>query len=432
MADPEHVALAKSGANAIAQWRELTYMIPNPTVTMYTLTYELGNRSAGETFEKQFVYGRAKLDLSGASLSGVKLARADLAHDNLSRVDLTGCNLRLADLQGANLQSAHLSRSDLSNAICISTNMIGCSLVRTNLSNSALQSAGLRGADLSYSNLSYTNLEGANLSETNLSFADLSWANLSGANLRGANLTAATLKLADLTGADLRGAVITKADLDSTIFLNAVLGITEFVNCDLSKVIGLDLARHTGPSTIGLDTLARSGGAIPKAFLENAGVAAPLIAAQDALNGVKRAYPSVLIIGSAGDSEFAQRIRSGLAASQIPSWAIAADDEAAVQSGDILLDHTIYYDRLVLLCTAQSLESPQASQYLAQLAGRQQSQSDRTLIALAADSLFYDREDRLCDTLKKGLVLDFRVWEDARIYGEALTSLVGALSKTSS
>ncbi len=199
MADPVHVALARSGANAIAQWRELTYMIPNPTVTSYTLTYELGNRSVGETFEKQFVYGRAKLDLSGASLSGVKLARADLAHDNLSRVDLTGCNLRLADLQGANLQSAHLSRSDLSNAICISTNMIGCSLVRTNLSNSALQSAGLRGADLSYSNLRYTNLEGANLSETNLSFADLSWANLSGANLRGANLTAASLKLADLT-----------------------------------------------------------------------------------------------------------------------------------------------------------------------------------------------------------------------------------------
>ena len=93
-------------------------------------------------------------------------------------------------------------------------------------------------------------------------------------------------------------------------------------------------------------------------------MAAPLIAAQDALKGVRRAYPSILIIGSAGDSEFAERLRSGLAASQIPSWAIAADDEAAVQSGDILLDHTIYYDRLVLLCTAQSLESPQAQPVL--------------------------------------------------------------------
>jgi len=310
--------------------------------------------------------------------------------------------------------------------------MIGCSLVRTNLSSSTLQSAELRGADLSYSNLRYANLEGANLSGTNLTSADLSWANLNRANLRGANLTLASLKLADLTDADLRGAFITNADLGSAIFLNAVLGITQFVNCDLSTVIGLDSARHTGPSTIGLDTLARSGGSIPKVFLENAGVAAPLIAAQDALNGVTRSYPTVLIIGSAGDSEFGGRLRSGLAASQIPCWAIAADDEAAVQSGDILLDDTIFYDRLVLLCTAQSLESTQASQYLDQLAGGQRSEFDQTIIALAADSLFYDREDRLCNTLKKGLVLDFRGWEDARIFEEALTSLVRVLSGTRS
>ena len=428
MAETEHVALARSGGDAIARWRELNYLIPNDKLIVYTLNYRLGDRSAGETFEPEFVHGRAKLDLSGAFLSGAKLAGADLSHDNLSGVDLTGCNLRHADLEGANLQSAHVSRSNLSNAIFNRANMIGCSLVRTNLSSSTLQSAELRGADLSHSNLRYANLEGANLSETNLSSVDLAWANLKGANLRGANLTLTSLKLADLTGADLRGAGITNANLESAIFLNTRLGITKFVNCDLRLVIGLESARHTGPSTIGLDTLARSRGSIPKVFLENAGVAAPLVAAQDVLNGVKRAYPTVLIIGSAGDSELAGRLRSGLAAAQIPCWAIAADDEKAMQSGDIALDHTIYYDRLVLLCSVESLESPQASQYLAQLAGSQRSEFDRNIITLAADSLFYDREDRLCNTLKQGLVLDFRSWQDVKIYGEALTSLVMVLS----
>ena len=430
MADSEHIAVARSGASSISRWRELNYMIPNDKLTLYTLNYRLGDRSAGETFEPEFIYGRAKLDLSGAFLSGAKLARADLAHDNLSRVDLTGCNLRQADLEGTNLQSAHLSRSNLSHTVLTRANMIGCSLIRSDLSSSILQSADLRGADLSYSNLRYANLEDANLSETNLSFADLSWAILSRANLRGANLTGASLKLSDLTGADLRGAVITKAELESAIFLNTVLGITKFINCDLSQVIGLDSARHAGPSVIGLDTLAKSGGAIPKVFLQNAGVADPLIAAQDALNGLRRAYPSVLIIGSAGDSEFAAQLRSALAAYQIPCWTIAADDEAAVHSGAILLDHTIYYDRLVLLCTAQSLESAQASQYLAELAGRQRLESDQTMIALATDSLFFDRDDRLCNTLKEGTVLDFRGWEDARLFEEALTSLVGVLSGT--
>jgi len=98
LADPEHIALARSGANAIARWRELNYLIPNDRLTVYSLSYQLGNRSAGETFEPEFVHGRAKLDLSGAFLSGIKLAGADLSHDDLSRADLTGCNLRLADL----------------------------------------------------------------------------------------------------------------------------------------------------------------------------------------------------------------------------------------------------------------------------------------------------------------------------------------------
>ena len=62
MADPEHVVLAKSGATAIAKWREVNYLIPN-TVTSYSLNYQLEDVSASERFEPEFVYGRARLDL---------------------------------------------------------------------------------------------------------------------------------------------------------------------------------------------------------------------------------------------------------------------------------------------------------------------------------------------------------------------------------
>ena len=429
MADPEHIAVAKSGASAISRWRESNYMIPNPELTIYSLSYSLGDRSAGETFERAFIYGRAKLDLSGGFLSGIKLPRADLAHDDLSRADLTGCNLRFAELAGTNLQSAYVSRSNLSHADLTRANMIGCSLIRSDLSSCTLQLADLAGADLSYSNLRYTNLEDANLSGANLSSADLSWANLHGANLRGARLTVTSLTMTDLTGADLRGASVTNANLDSSIFMNTVLGLTKFVNCDLSKIIGLDSAHHTGPSTLALDTLAKSNGLIPKVFLEKAGVAGPLLAAQDAMRGVTRAYPTVLIIGSGEDKELAGRLQSGLAASQIPSWSIAADDESAVRSGDILLDHTPYYDRLVLICSTTSLESSQASQYLAQLVNSWRSESQQPFLALAVDNQLYSREDQLCNTLKEGPVLDFRGWEDTKIYQDALTSLVSALSK---
>ena len=426
MADLEHIALARSGANAIARWRESNYRIPNPNPVRHSLNYQLEDRSTSENFEPEFVYGRAKLDLSGAFLSGVKLAGADLSYDDLAGVDLTGCNLRQAHLEGAELHSAYLSRSNLSRATFTRAGMAGCSLVRSNLSSATLQSADLTGADLSSSNLSYANLEGANLSGANLSSADLSWANLSHANLRGANITATSLVMADLTGADLRDAYLINPCLESAIVQNVTLGITKFINCDLSSVIGLETAHHLGPSTIGLDTLAKSGGSIPRAFLEGVGVAPPLIAAQDSLVGVTRNYPAVLIIGSTRDRELAEGLQLSLRASQIPCWSIAADDEEGAQSGEITLAQSNYYDRLVLLCTAQSLEIPQTCQHFAELAAGHQSGS---IVVLAADGTLYSREDRLCTTLKQGLVLDFRDWEDADTYIDALAALVRALSR---
>jgi len=429
LAKQEHVALAKSGANAIARWREINYRIPNPTLHSYSLRYQLEDRSTSENFEPEFVYGRSKLDLSGAFLSRANLAGADLSYDDLRGADLTGCNLRQANLAGANLNSAHLSRSNLTRATLTKASMAGCSLVRSDLSSSSLEKVDLTGANLSFSNLGYANLEGADLSSADLSFTDLSWANLRNTNLRGANLTVASLRMADLTGADLRDAYIFRTDIESTIFQDAVLGITRLINCDLSRAIGLEMTRHTGPSTIGLDTFARSGGAIPRVFLENAGVAAPLIAAQASLRGLARDYPSVLIVGSTGDRELAARLRSGLLSAQIPCWTIAADDEVASNSGVVILAHSIYYDRLVLLCTAKSLENSQTSQYFSELAGSHRPGSHQTITVLAPDRLFYDREDRLCTILKEGPVLDFRGWEDAEVYQKALVSLVSTLSR---
>ena len=428
MADPDHVAIAKSGSNAISRWREMTFFIRNERPTIYNLTYSLGDRSAGETFEQEFIHGRPKLDLSGAYLSGARLMGADLARDDLSRADLTGSNLRHARLSGAVLQSAYVSRSNLSYADLNMANLSGCSLVRSDLSNSDLQHAILTGADLGNADLSYANLQGSNLAGADLSNADLSWANLNGANLRGARLTATTFTLADLTDADLRAATLTNANLESAVMVRALMGFSRLINCDLSQAIGLDSARHSGPSAIGLDTVARSGGRIPRAFLVGAGVVEPLLSAQEAMQGQARVFPSVLIVGSGNDGPLAGRLRSGLAAAHIPAWAIAADDEDAIQSGGILLEHTPYYDCLALLCTDSSLESPQASTYLAQLAGSHRQGSGQATVALACCDAFYQRDDHLCTLLRDGQVLDFRGWEDDAELEKALPLLVSLLS----
>ena len=429
MANPEHVALARSGVNAIARWRELNHVIPS-TPLKHTLNYRLEDRTTSEVFQPEFVYGRPKLDITGAFLSGAKLAGADLAFDELSGIDLANSNLRMADLRGANLQSAHLSRSNLTHADFSRANMSRCFLTRSNLSRSTLRGAELVGADLSYTDLSFANLEGANLSKADLTSANLTSASLNGANLRDSILSSTCIKQADLSGADFRGATLVGADMESATFFETVFGITTFVNCDLSTGIALEFARHTGPSAIGLDTLAKSGGGIPRKFLLDAGVAPPLIAAQELVSGANRGFPSVLTIGSKGDDKLAGRLRDSLREAQIPCWSIEADDELRLQSGEIILDHTVYFDRLVLLCTEPSLQSPQTRRYMSELAGDKGPESRLNIITLAADALFDKNHDDLCALLKQSSVVDFRGWEEGKVFEAAVASLINVLSGT--
>ena len=428
MADPAHVSLARSGSTAIARWRELTFRSPNDRIPIFDLGYRLEDRAASETFTPEFIYGRPSLDLSGSFLSGIKLPGADLRHDDLSGADLTGVDLRMADLSGALLTGAHLFRANMPRANLAGSQMAGSSLCRARLTSAVLSHAVLKGADLSYSDLSYADLDGADLSGADLTATDFSWATLTSANLRGASLTATSLMMANLTGADLRGAKISKADFESSILHRAIAGGSLFANCDLRSVIGLESMLHGAPSSITLDTLARSGGRIPRLFLQGAGVPEPLIAAQDVLKDERRTYPTLLLIGSMDDSRLAQKLCEILSQTHIPTWALYPDDENALNTGESSLDHTVYYDRLALLCTDAGLENPLTSRFFSELVRSAKQGGQADLIALGAGEAFYQRQDRLCNGLRESLTIDMRGWEDARILEGAVAHLVRELS----
>ncbi len=424
MADSEHVSLARAGANAISRWREATWRRPNNELPRYSLGYRLEDRGAGETFTPDYLYGRPSLNLSGAMLNAAKLSGADLSHDDLSRADLTGSDLRQADLSGANLQGAHLWRSNLARANFNEAFMAGCTLGRTNLSNSVMQAVDLKGANIAFSNLSYADLERADLSGTDLSQTDLSWANLSGANLRNARLVGANLDMADLSGADLQGAVIINAKMSSTSLSRAKCGLTTISNCDLTGVIGLGEITHAGPSMIGLDTISRSKGQVDARFLDGAGVPQLLVEAQEALRNSMATYKRVLLVGSVNDGDFADKIKSALAVAQVPSWVISADDEESLTSGSTNLDSAVYYDRVIILCTVASLENPLTSRNFSSLVSNPGPTVRDSIITVATDDVFYQREDRLCVGLREGKVVDFRGWDDEVRFKEALSALI--------
>ena len=395
---------------------------------IFDLGYRLEDRAASETFTPEFIYGRPSLDLSGSFLSGVKLPGADLRHDDLSGADLTGVDLRMADLSGALLTGAHLFRANLPRANLAGSQMTGSSLCRARLTSAVLSHAVLKGADLSYSDLSYADLDGADLSGADLTATDFSWATLTSANLRGATLTSTSLMMANLTGADLRGARITKADFESSILHRAIAGGSLFANCDLRSVIGLESMLHGAPSSITLDTLARSGGRIPRLFLQGAGVADPLISAQDVLKEQRRTFPTLLLIGSLSDSGLSEQLCRSLSQAHIPAWALYPDDEDALNTGQSSLDHTVYYDRLALLCTDAGLDNPLTSRFFSELVRSAKQGRHANLIALGAGEVFYQRQDRLCDGLRDSLTIDIRGWEDSGTIESAVAHLVRELS----
>ncbi len=395
MANQAHAALAKRGTEAVGRYRVGSQWI------------------------------RRQLDLSGAMLSRAKLTGADFAHDNLSRIDFTGANLYLSDLAGANLRGAHLFRADVSRSDLREANLTGASLVRADLSGSCLRGVSLRGSDLSFADLSRSDLEGANLSGANLTSTKLSWANLTGTVLRNARMNGTALDLSDLSGAEMRGATLHRATLDDAIFDGVSLEMTLIADCDLSRVLALEHVRHLGPSIIGADSLGRSRGLIPECFLRSAGVAEALIASQPHLQGFQRSDPRVLLLGSVKDAAFVERVLEDLRESGTLCWSLYVDDEPAFKDQGGVLEKAAYYDRLALVCSANSLQNPFGSRSFTELS--RNGLPGRSLLPLVIDEQLFGSEEPLCVELRALDTVDWRGWESQDTYDLGLASLRASL-----
>jgi uncharacterized protein YjbI with pentapeptide repeats len=82
-------------------------------------------------------------------------------HSQCRNVDLTGASLRGAELIKANLQGANLMRADLRGADLQGANLMQTALFQANLSGADLRGAILVGAQLKWANLMEADLSGA-------------------------------------------------------------------------------------------------------------------------------------------------------------------------------------------------------------------------------------------------------------------------------
>jgi uncharacterized protein YjbI with pentapeptide repeats len=372
MASPEHLAILKKGVKAWNQWR-----VKHPEVNRPDLN--------GATLIEAY--------LGGANLSGARLSGADLSVADLSRAELTGADLSRAELGYADLTTARFIEADLSGA-------------------------GLRAADLSYSNLSYANLSGADLGFANLSYANLSYAGLIKANLRYAGLGYADLSRTDLSEAELS---------------QALLGYTIFADVDLSSVKGLETVIHKGPSSIGIDTIYRSKGRIPRVFLRGAGVPENFIEYMASLVGSGIEFYSLFISYSTNDQAFADRLYADLQAKDVRCW-FAPHDMRSGRKVHEQIDAAIrMHDKMLLILSEHSMNSEWVKTEISKARKREVRDGKRVLfpIRLCTFETLRDWECFDADTgkdsareIREYFIPDFSNWKDHDAYKLAFDRLL--------
>ncbi len=323
--------------------------------------------------------------------------------------------LQSADLDGADLAGANLRRADLSNA------------------------------DLVAADLASANLERANLSDADLNLAYLGNADLRAAILRGADLRNAYLPDADLRGANLAGASLERGYLDGALFGGAFFSSTTMANLDLSGVKGLEDAIHSGPSTVGTDTLKKSKGRIPEAFLcgcgfedwevKNARLWDPNLSRDEMTDityevvNLKALSPIVLhhvfISYSHADTRFVEKLDAGLDEKRIRYWRDVHDMKAGRIERQV--EKAIRINPLVLLVLSEnSVESDWVEWEVSKARELEKKEKRDVLCPIALDAAW-----KTCDwpgPLRRQVmgynILDF---SDPRAFDEQFEKLVGGI-----
>ena len=404
MANMEHVQLVRRGRDHVARWREA-----NPT---------------------------EQLDLNAAYMSYVRASQVNISGADLRNSDLMGAVMRRANLSGCYMNPSHMYHADLREA---------------DVSNALLNGANMRGADLRGTDLSSADLDRAVLSDANLSGANLTNANLQrtsliGAKLNGAILTGANFSGADIVRSDLTDAVLTDADLFQTRIwgctMNGVdlsssaLGYTVFQNCDLRNVIGLENVRHDAPSSIGVDTVYRSGGQLPVAFLAGAGVPASIAALQEAIAAAGTSLSECYISCRDDDEEFARKLSADLGDLGITTWVfsersrgnalvsrLSSSDQEEVERW------LRNYDKLIVVASSRSIEYETILNDIIAARDKQRAADRWLLYFVACDNGLMRPSGRAARNMAaENVIFDLRP-EDQATYQAELAKLAEALKQ---
>jgi uncharacterized protein YjbI with pentapeptide repeats len=277
-----------------------------------------------------------------------------------------------------------------------------------------LGQADFKRADFRRALLKYTRLRGADLSYAELSGADLSGADLRRAELRGADLREAKLYHTNMTLANLIGANLARA-----IFWETVLARTNFTDA-----LGMEDCRHGGPSIIDHRTLQRSNG-VPETFLRGCGLPDVLIDSLSKWRRDSKQFHSCFISYSTKDREFAERLYADLQNKGVRCWFAPEDMKIADRFRDRIDEAVRLYDKLLLVLSESSIESPWVEDEVEAALEKERLQNRTVLFPIRLDDAVMTSSKAWAARARRILHIgDFRVWKEHDKYKKAFERLL--------
>jgi hypothetical protein len=225
----------------------------------------------------------------------------------------------------------------------------------------------------------------------------------------------------------LNGASIAQAHIHQTDFRHAEIGWTTFGGLDLSTSIGLDTIRHSGPSTIGIDTIFKSKGNIPEQFLRGAGVPEPFITHMKSLVGTMEPiqFYSCFISYSTKDQAFADRVHADLQAKNVRCWLATEDLKIGDRFRTRIEESIRVHDKLLLVLSEASLASPWVEDEVESALERERRERRLVLFPIRIDDAVMNTDVAWAVHLRqKRHIGEFSRWKDHDSYQKAFERLL--------
>jgi hypothetical protein len=315
---------------------------------------------------------------------------------------------------------------DLSGVELPTVDLSGRRLDRIDLRNANLAHALLSGSEFRFCNLSGVNLSGAHLSGTSFYQVNLEGANFDAAMLEHGTLVMSRLENARLS-AGLNGATLRDLTLTGTDFAGATAGGTSWSDLDLRGARSLDQILHHAPSTVGLDTIVRSGGQIPETFLRGCGVPDEVIAYVRSLGQSARPIQlySCFISHSSGDRRFCERLHADLQAAGVRCWFAPEDLKVGDKFRDEIENAIRVHDKLLLVLSDHSVNSSWVETEVESALERERREGRLMLFPVRVDGAVMDAGKAwAADVRRHRHIADFTDWKNYDAYQRAFQRLL--------